>query len=180
MFDDITISLTGVLSSFLGGSLTAFLFFLLFRPRIRIIGNIAKLQDDQGDIYYKFKFYNRSIFPAVNVSPTLYYGTPSEASDHNINIEYKEIPLTRHEPFYVPRWRFTTKKTKKAPHCIRVKCKNQDFENMLKDYGSHLELRVNVRHGFSNIASTKTRSFNREQLIIEGDFDFGNTKKISK
>lgn len=168
----------GVLASFLGGSFTAFTFFMLFRPTLKISDKIARIQLEEGH-YYKFKFYNTSIFPAIDVKPTLFYGIPKERSEVNTDMKYDEIDFTRLEPFYVEKWKRTGEKTKNAPHCIKIKCENQDFEKLLHPYGAVLEIRINVKHGFSNISRTITKRYNRKEVIEAGDFIFGNNFDIS-
>lgn len=180
MIDWISTNYTAILTSLLGGSVTALLFFVVFRPRIIIVNKICKTKDDQGKVHYVFKFYNISLFAAVDVKPVLFWGSSTEKSDINVNTQYDQLDLSRIKSFYVPRWKLTTKKTVYAPHCVTIKCYDQNFEEMLKTYGSVIEFRVTLKHGFSNISRTKTRVFNRKQCIIEGDFSFGNTNKIEK
>ena len=191
---EISIDFGSIISSLIGGSITAILFFLLCRPKIKISNSIVKNETKEGRIYYQFKFYNTSIFSANDVKPTLFFGQPKEASDVQIDVVYEEIPMSKRESFFVSGWKPIFKRTKYAPHCIKIKFfldelkklkkfnfEDKDLEDVLSVFGAMLELRISLRHGLSNLSRTKTAQFNRAGCIITGEeFEFGNSIKTKK
>lgn len=175
-FETIVISF---LSSLFAGALLLFLIFKLLRPNIKIAECISKEVD--GKTEYRFKFYNNSYFGAVNVLPSLVYGTPTEEGDENINFEYKEINLTKKDSFYIPPYKKTNKKTKRAPHCITIGiAQGVDLESLITNYGHVLVFRVDITHQLTNISSSISRTYNRKNIIKNGKFAFGNTFEIVK
>lgn len=186
--------LSAILLSLCGGTLTAFLFFLFFRPKVKISDKIVTGLTPDGKEFYQFKFYNKSLFSAVDVQPTLFFGKPKEQSEHHVDVVYEQISLSRIRPFYVPRWKLVTKKTRYAPHCVKIKCFKQSlsnlefdgahdsFEKMLDSFGTMLELRVTLKHGLSNLQRTKNKKFIRANCIVDNDytFKFGNSVKVKK
>jgi len=167
------------LSSLFAGALLLFLIFKFFRPNIKIAECISKEIGDKNE--YRVKFYNNSYFGAVNVLPSLVYGTPTEEGDENINYEYKEINLTKKDSFYISPYKKTNKKTKTAPHCITIGIEQGvDLEELINNYGHVLVFRVDITHQLTNISSSISRTYNRKNIIKNGKFAFGNTFEIVK
>lgn len=170
--------LLSFLSSLLAGVILIFLIFKFFRPKIKIADCISK-EIDNGKVEYRFKFYNISMFGAVNVLPSLVYGKPTEEGDENINFAYEEINLTKKESFYIPPFKKTNSKTKRAPHCITIGIEQGvTLEEMIKIYGNVLVFRVTLTHQLTNISTTITKTYNRKDIIKNGKFAFGNTFEI--
>lgn len=169
----------GVLGSFTVAILFSVLLFVVLKPKISFSKEIAVFHKD-GRVWYQFKFINESIFEAYDLSLELLSIEEYDATSTNegVNTIAEDIKLTNHSWFFVPRKKLVNKNTRYAPHCVTVRVKDTDISQILKS-NKHLELRIVLKHGFSNLTALKIQKYKSLRCLVDGRFEFGNTFKIS-
>ena len=169
--------------------LLTLLIFLALRPRVAIAPTIAKRTTFDNEDYYTFKFINTSLFAAFDVHIEAYvcYETAAVDNGRGLNVSTKKVPLRRSKWIHLSGWKHVRQNTLHAPHCVKVSTQIDEIDDssFIKnlqeeiDNNSHyIELRVTLKHSFSNLSSTYRKRYSTVKCIKKGDFQFGNSFKI--
>lgn len=179
----------GMFTSLASAILLTLIIFLALRPRVSIAPAIAKRMDKSGEEFFTFKFINTSLFAAFDVHIEAYvcYETAAVDNGRGLNVSTKKVPLRRSKWIHLSSWKVVRDKTLHAPHCVKVSTVIGELENKSYvknldkeiDNNSHyIELRVTLKHAFSNLSSTYRKRYSTVKCIKKGDFEFGNSFKI--
>jgi len=179
----------GVFTSLASAILLTFLIFLILRPRVSISPQIALRKDSVAKEYYTFKFINTSLFSAFDVHIEAYvcYETGAVDNGKGLNVSTKKVPLRRSKWIHLSSWRHVIQDTLHAPHCVKVSTNIReelddsfviDLKKEIDNNSHYIELRITLKHAFSNLSSTYRKRYSTVKCIVEGDFEFGNSFKI--
>ena len=171
--------LLGFSASLLSTIVFAYILFGLLKPKIEISDSIAYTSNATGKDY-KFKFYNKSKFKAFDVRFELLSCKEYEATKNTegVNVRMNDIKLTNSQILFIPKY-INSKKERYAQNCVTVRVIEGDLMGLLSVDNSYLEFRVTLKHGFSNLSNTFTKKYRTTKCFVKGDFEFGNTFKIT-
>lgn len=174
--------LQGFVASIITAFLFSFIIFVLLKPSVEIGKEIACLKNENGSIFYKIKFINKSFFKAFDVVVELLKVIEKDVTPNSdgVNVKVESIQLSKTDWLFVERWK-KTKDKRYAHHCVTVRVidSKNDLEQILKDNNTYLEFRLVLKHGFSNFSGVFKQRFKTIKCIKQGDFEFGNKIKIS-
>ncbi len=177
----------GVLSSLIAALLYFYLFFLRLKPKLSISKEICKREGEDGLMEYEIKVVNNNRRrSAVNVRAELLLVTRRSAPGGMI-IHTDPISLKRSEIFEITRFdpkdnpsedeaqyafRFlTVQPTKKDP---TLESRWED------DTNTYLLFRMFATDPLSSLGKVFPQEYYKKSDIIEGDFSFGPSLKITK
>lgn len=169
--------LLGFSASIISTIIFAIFLFTILKPRIKLSDSIAF---NEKESFYKFKFYNRSLFKAFDIKFELLSCKEYEATENTegVNVRMKDIKLTNKEILFIPKFR-KSKNQRYADNCVTIRVKDCDLKNLVSEANSYLEFRITLKHGFSNLGGTFTKKYRTSKCIVKGDFEFGNSFEIS-
>lgn len=155
----------------IGGLISAliFLFFVLifFKPKIKIAPFLCKV--DSTPPYYLFKFVNKSLFAAHEISVELHLMKRVPMGQGNFNSEYKKLSIQNGQISHIPKSPlFWQKKNDSHPHCILVRS-SDDIDAILNDPLQSIVIKVSLKHGLTGLSE-----------IYEQEYGNTSDVKVSK
>ena len=170
--------LQSLTASFITASFFSILIFAFLKPKIKISNKIAYFEEG-GRTWYQFKFINKSLFKAYDLSLELISVEEVDATSNaeGVNTIAEDIELTNNSWYHIPRKKIVHRNTRYAPHCVTVRVKDADIKQILNSK-KYLELRILLKHGFSNLSDIKRKRFKSELALVKGKFEFGNKFNI--
>lgn len=161
-----------ILISIISGILLVILVFLLFRPWLYISSKIS-----HKDGVYKFKIINFTLVKCTDLHIYLREVKEKDAYPKGKDAEYRLLPVHSSSFIYISG-SITGVCSRHRPNCIQIKVDDQDLNSLICNHGTYLELIVNVRHGISNLQTTKKRTFKHEEYVTNGKWESGFSTKI--
>lgn len=158
--------------SVLSGIILVVIVFLIFRPWLYISNKISVKNG-----VYKFKIINFTFVKCTDLHIYLREVKERDAYPKGKDAEYRLIPVHSNSFIYISG-SVTGLFSGHRPNCIQIKVDDQDLNSLIENHGTYLELIVNVRHGISNLQTTKKRTFKHEQYVRNGKWESGFSTKI--
>lgn len=177
-FEFVKSIVAGVIGSFI------FLFIALFmlKPKVKICDKIA-FEPNGSDTFYLFKFVNKSLFMAYDVTVELIqrekvpYGSGSDGGTRYNIVTSKIGEPRRFVKIEGNRWGIF-RRDEDALHAIRIKTTN-DIRKILEVPSQVIELRVTLRHGLSGLSGSYSRTYPTTTYLQKGNYGHGSSFEIN-
>lgn len=160
------IELTGGL---LGALIFLFIVLFLFKPKIRIAPFLIRINSENENPYYIFKFVNSSFFSAHDLKVELFKivripmgGGESNNAHYKLAISNGDISQL---PPRLPFWR----NNMAHPHCMVVRTFD-DINSILSEELNGILLRVSLKHGLTGLSNVFEQEYANETDIKVGKF----------
>lgn len=173
-------SFVSFMQNILASIVFLFLILWLLRPQIKICGGIAKTTSsfvgDGKQVFYLFKFINKSFFSAYDVLIELHQ-VESYAVDHGMNYKFTSIKVECPTVSAVSPFRPAWLGKSYAKHAI-IFHTLVDLQGVLKDEMKSLEVHISLKHGVSGLPKIYKVKYSDLSCVKEGRFAFGNNFEI--
>jgi hypothetical protein len=176
----ILIALTiGVLGSLIASVL--FLIFLYrFTPRILISQKIARLEDDEGRIYYQIKIANFTTRSVVDINFALYRVDVTMASEYGQQVQVKwleEIPLNLSSKKIPELSPFNPGRKSTTDYACKIRT-YESIENQWKGNNTYLRFIVYATDSLSGLNKVFSKDYISRNELVDQPFKIGELKRI--
>lgn len=160
----------------IGGTISAFIFLFivlwLFKPKIKIAPFLCKETTSAGNVFYVFKFINKSFFPAHDIKVELHQLRKIPMGNGNFNNEYMKLTLVNSVISHISARTTIFRKDKGHPHCVTIRS-TEDINTILTEELHAILLKISLKHGLTGLSNVFEQEYANLEDIKSGKFKPG-------